>query len=286
MGGKGKDGKGAGTAAWLTGKPYKKALEEVTKNTQVRVADFDQKATQLLDFFQQREKAEAALDFLRQAADGVVREDIVNWRAYIYTLLRKSDEALYNEMKMSVGGAASSRKKAEKPEREKPAGAHETELNAAAAEFVPGMSWGGSLVGTTPTVHQMQPPHYAYSPGYFPGYAQMAPPPPPLSAPCPGYFAYPPPPPAGPPAPSGHPPGGVPLTGIPSIGSAGHASKNCKPCAFHHTKGCSSGVTCRFCHLCGSDEKKTRKKDKDPGEKEDDEGKGKGKRGGKGTKGK
>merc|ERR1712217_196574 len=49
---------------------------------------------------------------------------------------------------------------------------------------------------------------------------------------------------------------------VPTIGSAGHHSRNCKPCAFYHTKGCGNGSKCNFCHLCPADEKKRRQKEK------------------------
>eukprot|EP00933_Yihiella_yeosuensis_P040316 TRINITY_DN34596_c0_g1_i1.p1 TRINITY_DN34596_c0_g1~~TRINITY_DN34596_c0_g1_i1.p1 ORF type:complete len:302 (+),score=53.94 TRINITY_DN34596_c0_g1_i1:139-1044(+) len=49
---------------------------------------------------------------------------------------------------------------------------------------------------------------------------------------------------------------------LPSVGSAGHADGSCKPCAFLHSKGCSSGRSCEFCHLCDAGEKKRRQKDK------------------------
>jgi hypothetical protein len=49
---------------------------------------------------------------------------------------------------------------------------------------------------------------------------------------------------------------------FPTIGSAGHHTGQCKPCAFFHTKGCGNGTQCSFCHLCGPDEKKKRKSDK------------------------
>jgi len=48
---------------------------------------------------------------------------------------------------------------------------------------------------------------------------------------------------------------------MPTVGSAGHYLKRCKPCAFI-LKGCSSGVECKFCHLCEYGEKKRRKKEK------------------------
>lgn len=37
---------------------------------------------------------------------------------------------------------------------------------------------------------------------------------------------------------------------LPSVGSLGHFRGQCKPCAFVHTKGCTNGKRCQFCHLC------------------------------------
>mmetsp|Transcript_113186 Transcript_113186/g.283324 ORF Transcript_113186/g.283324 Transcript_113186/m.283324 type:complete len:373 (+) Transcript_113186:136-1254(+) len=50
--------------------------------------------------------------------------------------------------------------------------------------------------------------------------------------------------------------------GLPTVGSAGHQFRLCKPCAFVNTKGCKDGAACKFCHLCGPGEKKRRKKEK------------------------
>eukprot|EP00928_Gymnodinium_smaydae_P073417 TRINITY_DN56625_c0_g1_i1.p1 TRINITY_DN56625_c0_g1~~TRINITY_DN56625_c0_g1_i1.p1 ORF type:complete len:345 (-),score=53.14 TRINITY_DN56625_c0_g1_i1:80-1018(-) len=47
-----------------------------------------------------------------------------------------------------------------------------------------------------------------------------------------------------------------------SVGSAAHASGNCKPCAFVHTRGCNFGAECQFCHLCPPGEKHRRKADR------------------------
>jgi len=47
-----------------------------------------------------------------------------------------------------------------------------------------------------------------------------------------------------------------------SVGSAEHGSGNCKPCAFLHKQGCENGAACGFCHTCGPDEIKRRKKQK------------------------
>lgn len=51
---------------------------------------------------------------------------------------------------------------------------------------------------------------------------------------------------------------------LPSVGSAGHAAGDCRPCAFfHHVQtGCSNGANCTFCHLCDAGEKKRRRRQK------------------------
>lgn len=50
---------------------------------------------------------------------------------------------------------------------------------------------------------------------------------------------------------------------LPTVGSAGHALRKCKPCAFFWKEaGCQNGTTCEFCHLCDADEKKIRGKGK------------------------
>mmetsp|Transcript_41231 Transcript_41231/g.96190 ORF Transcript_41231/g.96190 Transcript_41231/m.96190 type:complete len:201 (-) Transcript_41231:53-655(-) len=48
---------------------------------------------------------------------------------------------------------------------------------------------------------------------------------------------------------------------LPSLGSGGHATRECKPCVFFHKKdGCASGRTCLFCHLCDESEKRRRQR--------------------------
>jgi len=49
---------------------------------------------------------------------------------------------------------------------------------------------------------------------------------------------------------------------VPSVGSLGHATHRCKPCAFFARSGCANGVQCGFCHLCDVGEKKRRRKEK------------------------
>jgi len=65
---------------------------------------------------------------------------------------------------------------------------------------------------------------------------------------------------AGPPPP---PPGPAPGTAeLPSVGSVGHFDGSCRPCAFVHAGRCQHGPACSFCHLCGPEERKRRRKDK------------------------
>jgi len=49
----------------------------------------------------------------------------------------------------------------------------------------------------------------------------------------------------------------------PSVGSTYHHLGICKPCAHAFSKdGCHNGPLCNFCHLCGPEEIKRRKKEK------------------------
>jgi len=49
---------------------------------------------------------------------------------------------------------------------------------------------------------------------------------------------------------------------LPTVGSAGHFSGTCRPCAFVHKRGCDNGVACEFCHLCGPSERKRRQRER------------------------
>lgn len=48
----------------------------------------------------------------------------------------------------------------------------------------------------------------------------------------------------------------------PSVGSAGHCVGLCKPCDFFHRGRCTNAAACKFCHLCGPDEGRRRRKQK------------------------
>lgn len=73
----------------------------------------------------------------------------------------------------------------------------------------------------------------------------------------------------GPGSPMLPPPPGLPApaqlsaVAAPSMGSAGHATRECKPCAwFWKANSCSNGKDCKHCHLCPDNEIKRRKKAK------------------------
>jgi hypothetical protein len=48
----------------------------------------------------------------------------------------------------------------------------------------------------------------------------------------------------------------------PNVGSQGHQSGECKPCAFVFKEGCTNGASCKFCHLCDPSAKKRRKRER------------------------
>jgi len=53
------------------------------------------------------------------------------------------------------------------------------------------------------------------------------------------------------------------VSGLPSTGSVGHETRDCKPCAFLDSrKGCIAGKDCMYCHLCDQGEKKRRQKER------------------------
>lgn len=89
----------------LHAKAYKDHVEELVKNTPVRISDFDPRAVKLLDIFHQRgggDKVKQATDSVASSIAGLQREEVSNWRAYIYTLLKGVDPDAYRAMKESA----------------------------------------------------------------------------------------------------------------------------------------------------------------------------------------
>lgn len=142
-------GKGGQRDNPLEGKDYQAALQEVFKNTAARANDVDPKAVQLLDALQAAGKADEACTHLSKSLEGVTREKVENWKAYVFTLLRAFDTEVYNAMKEARG-----RPKPRRSEKKKEVGAFN--FRTEAAEFVPGQSaWAGA--GTVPPPPQDAP---------------------------------------------------------------------------------------------------------------------------------
>lgn len=57
------------------------------------------------------------------------------------------------------------------------------------------------------------------------------------------------------------PEGGEEILGfVRQVASRPHPGRKCKPCAFYHTTGCTSGGACQFCHECTQRRKKQKKR--------------------------
>jgi len=159
--GKGKGGKGKGkgkgamdgeiTNPQLMNKAYKDGLDDLIRSTVARSTDIAPQAFALLDFLQERGRANEACAFLKESLLAVTREQVSNWRGYIYTLLRGFDESAYAEMLKSQGKQLRERVPPEekpqhdekRPQQEQTGNLPESfgNLNANAVEFVPGQLW-------------------------------------------------------------------------------------------------------------------------------------------------
>eukprot|EP00450_Noctiluca_scintillans_P005369 CAMPEP_0194489250 /NCGR_PEP_ID=MMETSP0253-20130528/8859_1 /TAXON_ID=2966 /ORGANISM="Noctiluca scintillans" /LENGTH=167 /DNA_ID=CAMNT_0039329689 /DNA_START=53 /DNA_END=556 /DNA_ORIENTATION=- len=115
-------------------KLYKDALYDVMRWTAVMERDIDPKVLQFLDHLQQHGKAEEACSFLKTSLEGVSRDQICKWRAYVYTLLKGFDETEYKAMleKKQPRGIAKPRER--KVQFIRP-------FNPLARDFVPGQLW-------------------------------------------------------------------------------------------------------------------------------------------------
>lgn len=132
----------------LVGKDYKDGLDDLSKKTVVRLTDIDEKVIKFLDFLQHNGgRGKEACQYLKQALEGLTREHVSNWRAYVYTLLRQFDEEAYKAMKLSEGRKARAPRapRGEKqPSQDKEKNKFPVrpfDFNPDAPEFVPGKLW-------------------------------------------------------------------------------------------------------------------------------------------------
>lgn len=122
----------------LQGKAYKDGIQELYSSTALQPRDIDQKACQLLDALQEAGKGDEACQHLKTQLEGITREKVQNWRAYVYSLIRAFDSDIYQDYKKKSGG--NRRRERNQP---KPVEAAEAGLNAKAQDFVPGSWWKG-----------------------------------------------------------------------------------------------------------------------------------------------
>ncbi|CAK0790407.1 unnamed protein product [Prorocentrum cordatum] len=128
----------------LKDKEYKDGIDDLAKATVVKPGDLDEKAVKYLDFVQANGgRGNEACAYLKGALEGMSRDHVSNWKAYVYTLLRGFDEEAYKQMKISEGKKVRpARAKTEKDKEKKDKfPTKQFEFNAGAAEFVPGQSW-------------------------------------------------------------------------------------------------------------------------------------------------
>jgi len=83
----------------LDGKDYANALTRLAESTAARLSDFDEKAVFLLEAHSRKGTVTDAISHLESSLQDVDRSHTSNWRAYLYTLLKKFDEGTYKEMK-------------------------------------------------------------------------------------------------------------------------------------------------------------------------------------------
>ena len=90
-----------------------------------------------------------ACELLKSSLQGVQRKRITNWRAYVYSLIRKVDEGVYQEMKESrEQEKRAPRRHSKSLLDETPASApSKKEFNKSASEFVPGQPWKTEVQG-------------------------------------------------------------------------------------------------------------------------------------------
>jgi len=140
------------------GKEYKGDVDELAKETVVRISDLDDKAIKYLDYLQQNGgRAKDACQHLKQALEGLTRDKVTNWRAYVYTILRGFDKDAYEAMKTAEGRRVKPPRTSrgdKSDEKKEKATMSFFELNANAPEFKPGQIWStaapptGSIVAT------------------------------------------------------------------------------------------------------------------------------------------
>lgn len=135
-------------SAKLEGKVYKDGINNIIRTSSARPIDFDDKVFNLLDHLEKETEGRAmdACVYMTQALEGLARERVSNWRAYIYTHLKSFDEDAYKKMKADKGDKRTRRTDRVRERLSSSVtptassdtrGRGETRFNAEAKEFVP-----------------------------------------------------------------------------------------------------------------------------------------------------
>eukprot|EP00933_Yihiella_yeosuensis_P010255 TRINITY_DN116617_c0_g1_i1.p1 TRINITY_DN116617_c0_g1~~TRINITY_DN116617_c0_g1_i1.p1 ORF type:complete len:159 (+),score=44.65 TRINITY_DN116617_c0_g1_i1:69-545(+) len=131
----------------LSDKAYKDAVDDLSTKTSIRPTDFDDKAIKILDYLEENGgRSVEACEKLAKDLKDISREHVSNWKAYVYTFLRKFDSSAYEAMKVAEG------KDPNKTRRSRGGGGDDIakekkdvlkpfQFNTQAVEFVPGASW-------------------------------------------------------------------------------------------------------------------------------------------------
>merc|ERR1719265_1920653 len=86
-------------APLFDGKPYTVAMNKLIADSVLRDSDLDARAVRLLDALAVAGRVDEAIEHLTQAVRSRSRQQVSNWRGYVYTLLKTFDKDVYSAMK-------------------------------------------------------------------------------------------------------------------------------------------------------------------------------------------
>lgn len=70
-------------------KPYAASLVDLFKHTAVRASDLDSKLIEQLDYLHIKGQVKDVCEYLKHSLEGIPRGHVKNWRAYVYSLVRR-----------------------------------------------------------------------------------------------------------------------------------------------------------------------------------------------------
>lgn len=134
----------------------KEILEAVTgvcEKTLMRLSDLDPKAKQFLEALHAEGQLPEACTFLEESLEKVSsRDKVLNWQAYVFSLLRKYGDGEFYEKFRESRGRPKTRERSHKEKFE-----FSGELNKDAMEFVPGAAWESKLFSENGKAAEAEP---------------------------------------------------------------------------------------------------------------------------------